>query len=257
MKNLINRVFDEKMQDGTIEKIVSEKIDDMIKKICDDQMGWNGAAKKAMEEKLSPIILQAVERSDLSDMVTKITMMINASLRGSEVDQYHDVLQAVRTTFGANDTIKALKEKGKVTLSEIFEKYKEYLQTVYDKDDFDEDDIHDDGESVTAAIECSLLVNHENGGYYSWNKPGYEVELHTDKSDDQKYQKSGDIRFRLKWNYDSTKLRLCGDFNSMTLYDLRYAPEFILYLATIEREWLPVEIDVEQDDDEVYIDCRG
>ena len=254
MKDLINGVFEKKMQDGTIEKIVSEKIDNMIKAICDDQMKWGGAAKKAMEEKLSPIILQAVERSDLSDMVTKITMMINASLRGSELEQYHDILQSARIIFGLNDTIKALKEKGKVTLSEIFEKYKEYLNYIYDKDDFEKDDIVDDGETVTASIDCSLRVVPEDKGYFSWYKPGYEVELHTDKSDDGR---SGDIRFRLRWNYDATKLSMCGDFSSMTLSDLRSAPEFILYLAIIEREWLTVEIDVEQDDDVVYIDCRG
>lgn len=254
MKDLINKVFEEKMQDGSIEKIVAQKIDKMIEDICDKQLRWDGAARKAMEEKLSPIILQAVERSDLSNMVTKITMVINTSLKGSEIEQYHDILQSVRTIFGVNDTVKALKEKGTVKLSEIFEKYKEYLQTVYDKDDFENYEMEDDGEGVTAAIECSLQVDHENDRGFSWYKPGYEVELHTEKSNEQK---SGDIRFRLKWNYDSTKLHLSGNFQDMRLFDLRYAPEFILYLASIEREYVDVEIDVEQDDDVVYIDCRG
>ena len=78
------------------------------------------------------------------------------------------------------------------------------------------------------------------------------MELSTDKSDDKK---SGDIRFRLKWDYDGTHLRLSGDFRSLTLSDLRHAPEFILYLAAIEREWLAVELDVYDEDDEVDIDC--
>jgi hypothetical protein len=43
----------------------------------------------------------------------------------------------------------------------------------------------------------------------------------------------------------------------LTLSDLRHCPEFILYLAFIDREWIAVEIDVESDDDEVDIDCRG
>ena len=251
MQDLINRVFDKKMQDGTIEKIVSEKIDEMIKNICHDQMNWNGQAKKAMEEKLNPIILQAVERSDLSDMVTKITMMSYASLRGSEVESYHDVLQAARTLFGANDTLNAMREKRVVKLSEIFEKYKEYLQYIYDKDDFDELDICADGEKPTASIDCSLRVA-EQDRYFAWNKPGYDVELHTDKSDDQK---SGDIRFKLRYDYTGSKLHLYGDFQSMPLTHLRNCPNFILYLAFIEREWIAVELDVEQEDDEVTFDC--
>lgn len=252
MNELIARVFEKKMNDGTIEKIVSDKIDEMVKQICHDQMNWNGAAKKAMEEKLNPLILQAVERCDLSSMVTKITMLLNTSLQGSEVESYHSALDAVRTAFGANDALRKLKEKKVVKLSEIFKEYKKYLQHIYDRDDFDSADIYDDGESCTASIECSLRVASEEDRGFSWRKPGYEVELSTDKSDDKK---SGDIRFGLKWDYDGTHLRLSGDFRSLTLSDLCHAPEFILYLAAIEREWLAVEIDVYDEDDEVEIDC--
>lgn len=252
MKDLINRVFEEKMQDGTVEKIVSENIDNMIKEICKSQMNWNGAAKKAMEEKLSPIILQAVESSDLSNMVTKITMLINSSLQASELEDYHDVLESVRSIYGVNDHVKALRERKVVKLSEIFEEYKKYLNDIYDRDDFDSEDITDDGEGVTSPIDCYLTVAPEEGRF-TWQKPGYEVELSTDKSNDKK---SGDVRFKLKWNYDNSKLHLYADLRSLSLSDLRYCPSFILYLAAIEREWSPIEIDIENDDDVVYIDCR-
>lgn len=255
MKELINQVFEKKMHDGTIEAIIAEKIDEMVKQICYNQMNFNGAAKKAMEEKLSPLLLQAVERCDLSSMVTKITMMLNASLRGSEVESYHDVLQSVQSLFGENDTIKALRAKKVVKLSEIFAEYKKYLQEIYDVDDFDKADITDDGESVIASVECELQAVPEPGGVYSWRKPGYEVVLHTNKSEDDNCRKSGDIRFRLQWNYDATQLHLWGDFGSMSLSDLRYAPGFILYLAAIEREWLPVEADIWDENDTVEIDC--
>lgn len=253
MKDLINKVFEEKMHDGTIEKIVADKIDEMVKSICERQMKWDGAARKAMEEKLAPVILQAVEASDLSSMVTKITMLLNAGLASSELERYHDALAPVKEVFDVNDKLRALKNKKGVKLSEIFEEYKKYLDYIYDRDDFDGDDIEDDGESVTAAIECSIRVAQKEAGYYSWRKPGYEVELSTDKSDDRK---SGDIRFKLEYDYTGEQTHLCGDFRSLTLADLRHCPEFILYLAYIEREGLAVEIDVEDEDDVVYIDCQ-
>lgn len=255
MKDLINKIFEEKMQDGTIEKIVSEKIYKMIGEICDSQMRWDGAAKKAMEAKISPLILQAVERSDLDDMVTKITMLINAAMKGSALEQYHDTLASVQGLFGINEHVKAIREKKVVRLSEIFKEYKEYLKDLYDRDDFDGDDITDDGEDVTASIECCMAVEPEENRYM-WRKPGYEVEFSTDKSDDQKYNKSGDIRFKLNWNYNNTELHLYADLGSLSLSDLRNCPRFILYLAAIEREYVAVEVDIENDDDVVYIDCR-
>lgn len=252
MKDLINKVFEEKMQNGTLEKIIADKIDAMVQQICDAQMRWDGAAKKAMEEKLAPLILQAVENSDLSNMVTKITMLVNAGLRDSEVEHYHEALAGVKQLFGANKSIQALREKKTVKLSEIFKKYQEYLDYIYDKDDFDSDEIEDDGESATAMIECSIRVLPDKDRYFSWRKPGYEVELSTDKSDDRK---SGDIRFRLDYNYDGTQLHVCDNFRSMTLGDLRHCPEFILYLAALEREWTAIEVDIEYEDEDVSIDC--
>lgn len=248
MKDLINKVFDEKMQDGTIEKIVSEKIDEMVRKICSDQMGYSGAAKKAMEEKLNPLILQAVERCDLGDMVTKITMLLNASLKDSEVEHYHNVIESAQNLFGANDSIKALREKRVVKLSEIFREYQNYLKHIYDRDEFDSSDIDYDDDGPYASVECAMTVAPENDTY--WRKPGYEVELSTTKSDDKK---SGDIRFKLKWSYDNTQLHLYADFRSLSLADLRYCPPFIIYLAAIEREWISVEVDTEEEDDIVYI----
>ncbi len=38
MKDLINKVFEEKMQDGTIEKIVADKINEMVVRVCESQM---------------------------------------------------------------------------------------------------------------------------------------------------------------------------------------------------------------------------
>ncbi len=253
MQDLINKVFEEKMQDGTIEKIVSEKIDEMVRKICSDQMGYSGAAKKAMEEKLNPLILQAVERCDLSSMVTKITMLLNASLQGSEVEHYHNVLESAQNLFGANDAIKALREKRVVKLSEIFKEYKNYLKHIYDRDDFDSLDIESDENGPYASVECAMTVATEEKNPYGWRKPGYEVELSTEKSDDEKNGKSGDIRFKLNWNYDNTELHLYADFRSLSLSDLRYCPSFIIYLAAIEREYIKVEIDMYEDDDTVYI----
>jgi hypothetical protein len=252
MKDLINRVFEKKMHDGTIEKIVADKIDEMVKEIGEKQMRWGGDAKKAMEEKLSPVILQAIENSDISSMVTKITMLINAGMRDSEIEHYHEALASVKELLGANDSIRALREKKTVKLSEIFEKYKEYLNYIYDEDDFDSEDIEDDGESCTASIECSIRVKTEDE-YFTWRKPGYAVELSTDKSDDRK---SGDLRFKLNYNYDGTQLHVWGNFRSMPLGDFRHCPEFILYLAALEREGITVEIDIEDEDDVAYIDCQ-
>lgn len=250
MKDLINKVFEEKMQDGTIEKIVADKINEMVVRVCESQMGYNGAAKKAMEDRLSPLIMQAIERSDLGPMVDKITMILNASLRDSALDEYGKVFDGVRNLFAANDSVKAIREKRIVKMSEIFEEYKKYLGEVFDKDDFKESEI-EYGDERQAPIECSMVVSPDEDELF--RKRGYVVEFSTEKC---AQGKSGDIRFKLRWDYCGTELYIRADLRDLTIADLRYCPSFILYLSCIEREWIRVELDKEYDDDTVYINCE-
>ena len=249
MKELVYKVFEEKMKDGSIERIVSDKINEMVLNICTDQMRYNGPARKAMEEKLSPLIMEAVERCDLSRMVEKITMILNAALKGSDVEEYDKIFDSVRNLFGANEEVKKIREKRSVKMSEIFKEYKKYLQEVFDKDDFNNYEIEYD-DHPCAWIDCQMVVSADEDELF--RKRGYVVELSTDKSNDKK---SGDIRFKLRWDYSGSELYLKADLRDLTISDLRYCPSFIIYLSCIEREWIRVDLDKEYEEDTVDIDC--
>lgn len=252
MKEIINKVFEEKLRDGSIEKIISDKVDDMVKNICDSQMRYDGAARKALEGKLSPLMLEAIENCSFGNLVTKITMLINASIQDSDLTGYHSVLESIKSVYAADQDCERLRAEKSVKLSEIYEKYKAYLNEIYDKDDFENEDIYDDGEGPTATVECGLAVN-EKEPLFHWATTTYEVELSCAKSNEDK---SGDVHFELRKKWDGNGLYLRGDFSKLSLSDLRYCPHFILWLAFIEREYITVEVDIENDDDEVYIECR-
>ncbi len=135
-------------------------------------------------------------------------------------------------------------------MSEIFEEYKKYLGEVFDKDDFEESEI-EYGDERQAPIECSMVVSPDEDELF--RKRGYVVEFSTEKC---AQGKSGDVRFKLRWDYCGTELYVRADLRDLTIADLRYCPSFILYLSCIEREWIRVELDKENDDDTVYIKCE-
>ncbi len=62
MKELIEKVFEEKLNNGTIEQIVGKHIENMVSEIMKDSMSWNGQVKKALAEKMNPLMLKAVKR---------------------------------------------------------------------------------------------------------------------------------------------------------------------------------------------------
>lgn len=248
MKDIINRVYEKKLTDGTIERIVSEHFDKMISDICQNQMSWNGEAKKAVEERLKPIMLQAIERSDLSDLVTKITTVINAGIKGSSLEGFERLTSGIRNLFGSNQLIEKYKNRKSVKVSEIFEEYCEFVAKAYNDYDFEDNEVsYDDGKA--AYIDCSMSVEDDTQNYF-FRKNGYIVELTNEKSDDEK---STDIKFRLAWNYDNTSLKAESDFRSLSISDLRFMPPFLLFLSWLEGEYINIELDEREDSESAYV----
>lgn len=251
MKEIIEKVFEGKIKDGTVEKIVSEQVDKMITSICTEQMGYGGELKKKMAEKLAPIMLEALENSDLGVLTLKITELINANLKGSPLDYYAKTLD-LKELFGSNRAIKKLEGRKTIKMSEIFDEYLNYVQDTYDDGDFEREEINYDDGTKTVYVECNMAVNESEKLYWE-RRPGYEVELSNEKSSDQK---STDVRFKLQWNYDNTALHVRTNFYDMPLSDLRYCPAFFLYLFYLEQNCIKIELDKEQDSTDACIELE-
>lgn len=248
MQDIINKVYEKKLTDGTIERIVSEHFDKMISDICQNQMSWNGEAKKAVEERLKPIMLQAIEKSDLSDLVTKITMVINAGVKGSSLEGFECLTSGVRNLFGSNQLIEKYAKRKSIKVSEIFAEYCEFISNVYNDYDFEDSEVSYD-EGKYAYVDCSMSVDDDTQNYF-FRKNGYIVELTNEKSSEEK---SKDIKFKLSWNYDNTQLHVESDFRSLSIGDLKYMPPFILFLAWLESEYIKIELDEREDSESAIV----
>lgn len=248
MQDIINQVYEKKLVDGTIEKIVSEHFDKMIADICQNQMSWNGEVKKSVEERLKPIMLKAIEGSDLSNLVTKITMVINAGIKGSSLEGFESLTSGIRNLFGSNQLIEKYKARKSVKVSEIFAEYCEFVSKAYNDYEFESREVSY-GDGKGAYIDCSMSVEDDTQKYF-FRKNGYIVELTNEKSNDEK---STDIKFRLAWNYDNTKLKVESDFRSLSISDLRFMPPFLLFLSWLEGEYIEIELDEQEDSESAYV----
>lgn len=255
MEQIIKKVFEEKMNDGTIEKIVAEHVEKMIHTVCESEMRWNGKAYERMKEKLQPLFIEAVEDSDIGVMLEKITLLINEGMKNSSIEEYAEVFKSTKDLFNTNDKLLAsLKDKKTIKISEIFDVYRDFLENAFSESDFDEDDIQTD-EGKYIYLEAGFSVNEREQRYFSY-KPGYDVEFWVRYNDEEIEGTKADVRFRLEYDYTNTNLKVRTDFGSMSLFDLRYAPKFFVYLWAIERNYITVDIDTYEDSDEVHVDLE-
>jgi hypothetical protein len=255
MEEIIKRVFNEKLNDGTIEKIIGEKIEEMISSILKDQMSWSGGVKKALEERLKPIMLESVANCDLSQTAAIVTDLLNTAVKTSPVHLIKDTYNGVKTLFSANENAKDISFGKTVKLKEIFEVYTKMIE----ENNYDESDL--------AKKDIELHDDYDEGGKYAYIEAVMEVETITEKTYfdgyKTKYQvtlsnnyEDKEITFEITDSYDSS-LRLNIDTGNMLLAELRHLPPIFLYLIQLKNNWCKIVIDTESEMDEVQIkvDC--
>lgn len=254
MEDLIKKVFNEKLNDGTIEKIVREKIDEMISSILRDQMSWSGEVKKGLEERLKPIMLESVAKCDLSQTAAVVTDLLNSAVKTSPVHLIKDTYDGIKTLFATEAESKDISFGKTIKLSEIFEVYTKFL-TYNSCSEYDLE---------KKNIEVS--EDYDNGGKHAYIDAGMEVERITDDNwwgrSATKYQvtlsnnyEDKDIVFSISESYDKT-LRIDIDTGNMLLAELRHLPRIVLYLIQLKNNYCKIEIDTESEAEEVEIEVE-
>ena len=243
MEELIQRVFNEKLNDGTIEKIVREKIDEMISSILREQMSWQGSVKKELEERLKPIMLNAVANCDLSKTAAVVTDLLNSAVKTSPIHLINDTYDGIQKLFSVNKELKDIRIGKKVKLSDIFAVYVKSLSNeIYYKSDLENKgiDIFDDydGEGEYAYIGAAMEVERTYiDDYFGRRKEKIQITLSNNYTEK-------DIVFDIKESYDGD-LRIDINTEGMLLAELRHLPETFLYLIQLKSYWCEIEIDTE------------
>lgn len=242
MNEIIKKIYDDKLSDGTFEKIVSENFEKMVNDACKDLFTWNGPIKKQMEEKIKGVMSGVLEGTDFSTYVVKLQDVINESLKNTSLEDYKEVAKSVKSICGVNE----IEYRQKVSVSEMFKNYVEYLQEEFVESDFDDDEISSEEGTKNAYLECYVNVedvdDEEEKGYFYKKRDRKVVTLNHDKEDDHP---DTVIQFHLEKDYSGNwNVRIDKNFK---ITDLRYLPNFITYLINLEQRSANIQIDTSDD----------
>jgi hypothetical protein len=72
IEQYIAELLQKKLEDGSIEKVIEDKLTKCIGECMEDMFRWSGEAKKLIEEKLKETMIPAIERHDFNDYTLMI-----------------------------------------------------------------------------------------------------------------------------------------------------------------------------------------
>lgn len=231
MSNLENSIKDcitAELEKGIIEKVITEKLERCINESLNDLFKWNGAIKKVIEEKVTGVMVPYLENYDYSAYITKLDSVLVDVLKNTAFDN-KKILENFKELMSFDTEIKCVK------VSEIFEKWCEYVADNVDTDDLEVD--YDDGVSYEPV---EVTYEFEETEKRDWLKREggrviFECEHDKKMNICIDVYRWDDIHKKNQWSFKID--RQCD------LSSLRNLDKFTLYLMSLSQAGVNIEMD--------------
>ena len=239
MNNLENSIKDcitKELEKGVIEKVIAEQLEKCVEKSISDMFGWGGEVKKVVEEKVKGVIIPYLESYDYSDYIIKLDHVLTNVLKMTTAEN-KKLLENFNELMSVDVNIRSIK------VSEIFDKWCEYVAENVDTDDLEVD--YDDG---VAYETVEVSYEFEDGERRSWLKQENGRILFECEKDEKmniciEVYRWSDIHKENEWSFR---------FNDRCeLSSLRNLDKFSLYLMSLNQAGVKIELDKTYDNEDV------
>lgn len=132
LENSIKDVITKKLEDGTVEKLVSEQLEKGVVNALNSLFRSYGDVTKVIEEKVKCVMVPYLENYDYSKYITKLDSVLVDVLKNSALDN-KKLLENFKTLMVGESIPEEIK------MSDIFKKWCKYCENNVDKSELDLD----------------------------------------------------------------------------------------------------------------------
>lgn len=236
LENTIKDVIAQKLEDGTVEKLIAEELEKGIKKSLESLLGYYGDANKVIEKKIKSVMVPYLENYDYSKYVLKLDTVLTEILKNTTLDN-----KTILENFKHLASYENVKE---IKVSEIFKKWKKYVAEKIDTSNLEV--VYDDGVSYENP-EVTLDIEYSNER--DWSSFKHATIIFECEKDEEMNREIKITKFKeYDWELDSKPVH---DISS-----LRFIDEFSIFLMNLSQSGTKIIIDTEYEDDEVEVEAE-
>lgn len=239
----IKRITDEIMQDGTIEKILREKIEKGFLEAVNSAFRW-GELKDAIEKRVKEILVPYIESYDMSSYIIKLDTILTDIVNQTSLQDNAKILENFQ---------KLMIEPGVefVTLEDVFGEYKKYVSKNMETSGRD---VVWDEEPYYEPIEVTAEIVEEDERPWSDFKHAV-LELAVAEEDQQE-----DLNFSIglsRWEIAYEKKGYSINYDvAPSIRGMRWLDDFEIYILRLARAGVRLLDDTQYDDDSVIAENK-
>ena len=235
----IQRITEEVLQDGTIEKIIREKVQKGFEDAINDLFRW-GELKKAVESRVKEVLVPFIENYDMSDYIVKLDTVLTEIVNSTALVDNAKII-------GNFKSLMIEPEQREVTLKEIFAEYKKHVSRYMDTTGREVD--FDDGEPKYVPMGATAEIIEDEPKPWS-NLERAVLELGVDE-----VEQEGDLNFSIRmtrWKFEKDKGYEITCDGKLDIKGLRHMSDFEVYIQMLARADVRLSDSDRYESDAVY-----
>ena len=237
MKEELLKIAQESLSDDEVAEIVKDKFKKAFSDAVESAFRW-GDAKKAIESKVTEVMVPYIEKRDFSEYLPKLDSVLTELVNSDACLGNKKILENFKDLMIEPES-KSMK------LTELFHAWIKKCEMDIDTDDLEID--YDDGVSYS-SVECEMRFEEQDKP--EWSSCRRAVIIFENEHDEKL-----NIEIPVsRWEWNSGKIEpwMLSIFNDVRISSLRRLNDFQIFLLRMERAGTEIIIDKDYDNGEIY-----
>ena len=226
----IAKCINEKLNDGTVERIINEKLEKGISSAIDDLFGYGGTAKKLIVSKVEEVMIPTIEKHDFNQYLVKMDTVLTELINKTSFPENKQILENFQCIM--KDDVESF---AIVPISKVYEKWKEMVASDIDTDDLEV--FTDDRPCYQNATVNMEIVDKER----EWLGTSYNDRIVKFTCDEDE---SMNCEFPIHRYSDKEYWNVDMDSIPMDILSLHHMNEFEIFIQKMRRNWSKIDVDI-------------
>lgn len=234
LENSIKDAIAKKLEDGTVEKLIAEQLENGIKNALKDLLGSYGDVTKIIEKQVKSVMIPYLESYDYSQYITKLDSVLVDVLKSTALEN-KNLLENFRDLM-ISETEREIK------VTDLFEQWMKYVSENVETDGLE---INYEEEPIYESVTVSFHVDYNEER--SWSEFEHAILVFECEHDEEM---NAEIKIHRWKKFDKDRWTI--DYDGVTsLNSLRYLGKFKLLLMQLKQNDTKIIIDRDYDESEV------
>lgn len=246
MDNFEQKIIDcvnEKLNDGTVERLIEEKLEKGISDAISEVFGYGGKAKKMLVGKIEETMVPVIEKHDFNQYLVKLDSVLTELVNNTSLVENKVILENFKQVMKS-----PVDDFATVPISRIYEEYQNHVSKNIDTSNLEID--YDDEPSYCNAT-TNMEIEKCERRWFSSERDEYIVKFTCDEDEGM------NCEFKLSSGYSDKKFRIDATTIPMNIHSLIILSSFEIFIQQLMRAWSKIDLDImESYQDEVEIEAE-